>query len=113
MTENIIDLSAFESLKEMVGDDFVVELIETYLEDTPDLLAQLRQAHDAVDAGAFRRVAHSLKSTSASMGALNFSEVARELESIGQEERLAEATSLLDRLPADHEAVAQALKALL
>jgi HPt (histidine-containing phosphotransfer) domain-containing protein len=112
MSEPIIDQATFDGLKEMVGDDFVDELVETYLEDSPDLLADLHQALDDGDAGVFRRTAHSLKSTSASMGALNFAALARELENIGQEERLDEARPLLAQLEASYEQVAQALKDL-
>ncbi len=112
MSEPFIDRATFDGLKDMVGDDFVDELVETYLEDSPGLLADLRRALDDGDAAAFRRTAHSLKSTSSSMGALSFATLARELENIGQEERLDEAGPLLDRLEESYEQVVKALKDL-
>ena len=39
-----------ESLRELGGDDFVVEVIDTFLADVPTLLATLRRALEAGDA---------------------------------------------------------------
>jgi len=77
-----IDQAAFDALFASVGEEaaFVSELIETYLGEAPELLAALDQAIAAGDAGVARRLAHTLKSTSASLGALHLSELSGAVE---------------------------------
>ena len=74
----------YNDLKDVMGADFIVELIDTYTIETEGLITQLRGALDAGDAATFGRLAHSIKSSSASLGALAFSQQARELEMMGK-----------------------------
>jgi len=83
-----IDKSTFEQLKQDTGDDFIKELIDTFLEDAPDLINQIKSAHQAGDANSFRRAAHSMKSNAATFGAMKLSELAKELETLGRENKL-------------------------
>jgi histidine phosphotransfer protein HptB len=80
MTEPTIDLATFEGLKETTGAEFALELVDTFLEEAPGMVAELREAMAAKDADRFRRVAHSLKSNSNTFGALNLAAMARDLE---------------------------------
>jgi HPt (histidine-containing phosphotransfer) domain-containing protein len=80
MTAPTIDRAIFEALKETTGADFALELVDTFLEEAPGMLGELRDAMAAKDADRFRRVAHSLKSNSNTFGALNLAAMARELE---------------------------------
>jgi histidine phosphotransfer protein HptB len=83
-----IDVNTFNSLKENTGAEFISELIDTFLEDTPDLIAQMRKALVKKDAESFRRAAHSIKSNAATFGASQLAALARELESMGRENNL-------------------------
>ena len=65
------------------GEDFLVELIGDFLEDASARLARLIQAAGAGDAGTLMLEAHTLKSSSASLGALGLSTLAKRLEDIG------------------------------
>ena len=60
------------------------ELVETYLADTPVQLDAMTTAVEADDAEALVRPAHTLKSSSATVGAMRLSSVARELEMAGR-----------------------------
>ena len=83
MTEpNVIDKGALDELQETTGGDpeFLAELIETYLDDAPGLLATMRWAIGAANAEELRRAAHSLKSNSASFGARMLATRCQELE---------------------------------
>jgi len=71
-----------------MGADYIVEVIQVYFEETPQLLADLQQALEKQDCETFRRSAHSIKSTSNSFGALNFGAEAKELEMMGREGKL-------------------------
>ncbi|HRI18966.1 MAG TPA: Hpt domain-containing protein [Burkholderiaceae bacterium] len=78
-----IDRTVFAELQESAGAEFVTELVDTFLEDAPTLLAELRSARAAADADRFRRAAHSLKSNCNTFGALALAGMARELETKG------------------------------
>jgi HPt (histidine-containing phosphotransfer) domain-containing protein len=80
MNEDIIDDATFRELQETAGAEFVGELVDTFIEEAPQMLAELRAALAAGQAEAFRRAAHSLKSNSLTFGALALGAMARELE---------------------------------
>ncbi len=87
VTENTaIDQATFDELVASTGGDpaFIKELVDTYLTDAPELFAQMRGALAARNAEDFRRAAHSLKSNSASLGAMTLSAQAKELEMMGK-----------------------------
>jgi HPt (histidine-containing phosphotransfer) domain-containing protein len=112
MPDKAIDLATFEELKLVSGADFIGELIDTLLEDGPKLIGELKSALKAGDAAAFRRAAHSLKSNGATFGAGHFSQLARDLEVIGKEERLGDAGDRIQVLETAFAMVAEELKGL-
>jgi HPt (histidine-containing phosphotransfer) domain-containing protein len=69
---------------EEYGEDFLVELIEVYLEDTPNRVAQMHQAFQGGDADTLIREAHTLKSSSANLGAMRLSALAKQMELAGR-----------------------------
>ena len=95
-----------------MGADFIGEVIEVFNEDAPKLLQDMRQALTTHDADLFRRAAHSLKSNSAEFGAVKLSEMAKELEMMGKEGRLAEVSEKVARAEAEYEIVKEALREL-
>ena len=64
------------------------------------------------DSISFGRLAHSIKSSSASLGALTFSQQARELEMLGKANDLAGVGSKLNKLAADFSLVTGRLEEL-
>lgn len=112
MTVQEIDMSTFDDLKQISGADFIRELVDTFLEDAPQLLGQLRTALKAGDVETFRRAAHSLKSNGATFGANRLSLQAKELELLAKESRLPETGNRLDELEATYGKVAAELKGL-
>jgi HPt (histidine-containing phosphotransfer) domain-containing protein len=97
-SDKIIDMPTFEALEESMGADFITELVQAYLQETPQLITALQQAFTAGDRDSFRRAAHSIKSTSNSFGALEFGSLARELEMIGKDGQLDSAKGKLEQL---------------
>ena len=79
-----IDEKTFQGLQQSSGADFVGELIDTFLEDSTRLVAELHSSLRAQDAETFRRAAHSLKSNAATFGANELAALARELEDFGR-----------------------------
>ena len=83
--ERILD----DLLASVEGDRaFVIDLIEAYLSDGAEQVAQVEAAIDAANLEALVRPAHSLKSSSATVGAARLAAMARELELAGREGRL-------------------------
>ncbi len=80
MTTQLIDPSVFAELSEAMGADFAAELVETFLGDAPNMLADLKAAMAAGDGDAFRRAAHSIKSNAEVFGAGELADQARALE---------------------------------
>ena len=80
MAAPIIDAATFAELQASAGEDFVGELIDTFFEEAPTMLAELRRSAAAAEAEAFRRAAHSLKSNANTFGAFALGSLARELE---------------------------------
>jgi len=108
MTHSAIDLSTFRELQDTAGADFVAELVGTFLEEAPAMLAELRTAHAVADADRFRRAAHSLKSNSHTFGAMSLGALARALELGGLEADVAR----LDALEAEYGRAAAVLESL-
>jgi len=81
-----IDLSVLAGLREFdnEGDpDLVAELAVIFFQDTVERLRSLRRAIDAADAVGIESEAHSLKGSSASLGAVGMSLLCGELEAKG------------------------------
>lgn len=109
----LLDDAALAELTASVGGDsaFVVDLVETYLGDAPRQIAEIHAAADAHDAAALVRPAHTLKSSSATVGAHRLAARARRLETAGREDALDGAAEDLAGLAAEWEATLQALRA--
>ena len=77
-----IDVDALGDLEQSIGDDpeFLRELVETYLDDAPKQIEQMRDGLAGADVELVNRSAHTLKSNSSSVGALVLSQMSRELE---------------------------------
>jgi two-component system sensor histidine kinase BarA len=108
-----IDDPTFDALRASVGGDpeFLADLIETYVTEASGLLSSLREALDKGDSEAARRAAHTLKSTSASLGALELSSDSGLVEKLAAESDLAAAAARIPALDAQFNAVAMALRA--
>ena len=80
MTDAAIDRATYDGLVESTGDEFVCELVDTFLAEAPRMFEELRDAYAKDDGERFRRTAHSLKSNANTFGALALGKLARELE---------------------------------
>jgi HPt (histidine-containing phosphotransfer) domain-containing protein len=110
MSESPINQATLDELIQSTDSDFVKDLIDTFLDDTPKMLSEMRQALTTDDAETFRRAAHSLKSNSASFGAMRLSVQAKELEMLGKVGNLAEVGDRLTVMAAEFERVQVVLR---
>ncbi|HYL40400.1 MAG TPA: Hpt domain-containing protein, partial [Candidatus Binatus sp.] len=95
----LVDLDVVAELRDSTGGDmdFVRELVQVYVEEGAGHVAALDAGIAAGDVTALVRPAHTLKSSSASVGAMRLSELCRTIEATsragtfdGQAERVAE-----------------------
>ena len=112
MSAAVIDTTIFAELQEAAGTEFVAELVGTFLEEAPGMLAELRSARAAGDGERFRRAAHSLKSNSHTFGAKTLGALARDLEVRGLAADTAQDSVALDAIEAAYKEVAAALEEL-
>ncbi len=112
MSVPTIDRATFSALQEATGAAFAAELVDTFLEEAPGMLDDLRTSLGAGDAGTFRRAAHSLKSNSLTFGAITLGAMARELELAGLPKVSADGTASLAALAEEYARVAAALAEL-
>jgi HPt (histidine-containing phosphotransfer) domain-containing protein len=91
-----LDPAALDSLRELGGDEFVGELVDTFLADAPALLSACRAAH-------------TLKSNGLTLGATGFAEACAELEELARGGDLAGAGSLADRVESEYATLGDAL----
>jgi len=108
----IIDKATFDELKEMSGEEFINELIDTFLEDAPKMIAEMKSGLDSNSVETYRRAAHSLKSNAATFGASQLAALAKELEMLGKENKLHETGDRLMALEEAYESACSELKGL-
>jgi CheY-like chemotaxis protein/HPt (histidine-containing phosphotransfer) domain-containing protein len=104
-----IDPTAIERLAATMGGAFIAELIDTFGEDARELIGTLRRTLAATDLDGFRRAAHSLKSTSETLGAAHLAAMARELETMARAGNVDRAGDRLEQLVGEYEIVARLL----
>src|SRR5437667_11737433 len=109
-----VDMAMLTSFEEAQGEgepDLVVELIDLYLEDTPDRVAAIREALAETDGQSLGRAAHCLKGSSASLGARQVAVLCEELELIAHDCSFQAVEVVVARLEREFERVRQTLLA--
>ncbi len=107
MTDDAIDQSTFAELQDATGADFAAELLTTFLDEAPQMIADLRDAAAEGDEDRLRRAAHSIKSNANIFGATALAQIARAIELEGLSE------NSLGDLAAEYAQTETALKAML
>ena len=74
-------LEKIRALERNGAPNLVARLVGLYLKGTPPLIEQMKKACVDADCGALRMAAHTLKSSSANVGAMKLHELCKELES--------------------------------
>ncbi len=83
----VLEAEIIEDLRAMLGEE-VDRLVDVFLEDTPRLISTLESAAAGPDFDALRDAAHSLKSSSANLGAMSLSAAAKRVELAAREKSL-------------------------
>jgi HPt (histidine-containing phosphotransfer) domain-containing protein len=106
-----IDETAFGQTVEMVGGDmgFLGDLVAAYRTDGASRVADMRTALAAGNAEDLRRAAHTLKSSSASLGANDLAEACRAVEAAAREGRLEGLGTNVEAIASEFDEVVSAL----
>ncbi|WP_228060420.1 MULTISPECIES: hybrid sensor histidine kinase/response regulator [unclassified Coleofasciculus] len=102
-----------QELKDRVGDgsdEFVIEIIDSYLAETPELLRSLQTAIEQDDARLLQRTAHSLKSSSALLQAHTLAQLSWELEAMGKASSMGDAVVIVSQVVEEYQRVEVALQ---
>jgi signal transduction histidine kinase/CheY-like chemotaxis protein/HPt (histidine-containing phosphotransfer) domain-containing protein len=113
-TDGVLQPTALERLRETAaGDDaFLADLVGTFLDEAPTLLARLRRAVEENDPEGLHAAAHPLKSNAADFGIQALADACRELEAIGRRGTTAGAGELVEAAERAFAAAAGELEAL-
>jgi HPt (histidine-containing phosphotransfer) domain-containing protein len=111
MTLDQAALNELRALDPEGSSGVLARIITSYLNDAPNLIQQMRSALAGNDIVSLTRHAHSLKSTSLSLGASRVSQIARELELAGKSNATDGCQSLLMALGAEYAAAERLLRA--
>ncbi|MEO7908977.1 MAG: response regulator [Roseiflexaceae bacterium] len=103
-------LANLRKLKSASGETILPQLLATFSAATPPRLAALRAAIAAEDVHAVSHGAHTLKGSSATMGARRMAQLCADLEMLGQTSDLSHATSILADIEAEFARVRTALE---
>ncbi|WTU05716.1 response regulator (plasmid) [Kitasatospora sp. NBC_00070] len=105
----VLDEATVRALAASLDTAFAVQLIDTFLEDAPGLLDQLRSGLDTGDAELARRAAHTLKSNAKTFGLDRLSPLCQEAENHGAAGRLTEVSGLFPRIQGAYDQARSAL----
>ncbi len=88
-------------------------ILQIYLDSSGPLMTQIEQAIAASDADTLRRAAHSLKSSSANVGAETLSSLFKGLEGLGKDGKLDQASMTFAETRREYERVVIEIRTLL
>ncbi len=108
-TGHPLDLNVLRELREIMGSEFI-SLVQVFLEDAPHALERIRKFAAEQNLAAIAAPAHTLKSTSANLGALVLSAQAKAMELDSRQNTLRAASARAAALSAEFERVAAALR---
>ena len=102
---SILDADIIAELHLLMGADFQ-DLIATYLGDAPAQLSAMKSALARNDRESLQRSAHSLKSTSAALGAMDLADLAAEIETLARDQgSLTDAAAAIATVESEFETV--------
>jgi CheY-like chemotaxis protein/HPt (histidine-containing phosphotransfer) domain-containing protein len=109
---DLIDADVVAELVEVMGEDFS-GLVQTYLNNTPNYLEQIRAAVVAGDVKAAVLPVHSLKSSSANVGAMQLYDFAKQIEQLARTGSLPEVAAGYESLVDHFERAASELRRMI
>lgn len=101
MAQKSVNSDVIESLKALGGMELLKELHTVFIRSSEELIKGIHAAIAANDPAALQEKAHSLKSSSGNMGALQLSQICLQLEKLAQAKNIEQAKSLTSSLDSE------------
>lgn len=97
-TPNQLDPKALDQLLETIGGDREAfrDLVQSFLDEGPELVKRLQRAAAANEADGLRRAAHTLKGSAVDFGAVALARLCREIEALGRAGEVAAAAAKVE-----------------
>lgn len=110
-----LDPQAIEELRSLNPEDdsFLRDLIQIYLDDSPQRIAEIELSLAERNAERLTRAAHSLKGSCANFGASDLRAVSERIEKLGRQSAFDDIAPLLPELRAEFDRVKADLEALM
>lgn len=105
----VLDDSALGRLREWGGDKLLGQMVRLFLENAPGRMEQIRSGVSSGDIQESEKGAHSLKSSSANVGAVHVRAIAADIERVAGG---GDAAAVRELLPSLEDAFARAVAAL-
>jgi len=106
-----LNIDTFQGLRQLIDDDMAFsDLVTSYLNSAKNLIEEIQIGFANQDSSQFSLSAHSLKSTSASIGAVRLSQICNYLEQIGKTGKISISHNILHLLTNEYEQVIQAIQ---
>ena len=105
-------MQSIDALRELSPDsasEFLRELIEIYLLDTPLRLTELEEALNKKDLPSLARAAHTIKGSSSNFGATKLTTLSHEIEMQGKTGNISDSAASYAKLQAEYALVSEAL----
>ena len=112
-TDELLDVEALDRVRQMQREgqpDILTRLIDVYLSSSRELVDNLGRARAENDLAAIELNAHTLKSSSANLGAMAFSQLCGTLEEAARAGGASDLDAQCDRVIGDFDKVCEALK---
>lgn len=112
-SKGVLDLKILQSIRQLggsKGNKLLAQIIQQYLQDAPFIVKAIEDAITESKAEALRQTAHSLRSSSANLGAVNLSKLCQELETLGRCGTTNDAQQHFSALKMEYEKVEEALR---
>ncbi len=109
---SVLDPDILDAIRAMADDDeddFLADMIDCYLQDTPAQMQTMLTAIAHNDPPALKQSSHPLKSMSAAVGATSFAQHCHDLEVMATSGTISLTSGQIDRLKADYQQVRAAL----
>ena len=104
-----IDTDNLDMLKEIIGDE-LKDVLNIFLESTPDSILQLQEAIESNTIEKVQSVAHTIKGSSANVGAIQLSALTAQIEQQAKANDSSQFAGLLSQVLTENKAVEDALK---
>lgn len=111
MSDAPVDEAALSELRSIMGEEFDL-LVDVFVSDSAKRLDDIEQAIKDGNAESLRTTAHGFKGSALNISAARLTSLCRELEDMGRNRELADATGKLEMVRQEYETVKTYLLAL-